>query len=59
MTARKPTSDEQFEYDGPKTELDQLFDHHGVTVYDPYQINPTLSIQEEEDLGADLVEGED
>jgi len=34
MTARKPTSDEQFEYDGPKTRLDELFDHHGYQVFD-------------------------
>jgi len=44
MTAKKPTSDEQFgevahgdEYEGPKTELDQLFDHHGYHVYDPLE----------------------
>jgi hypothetical protein len=34
MTAKKPTSDEQFEYDGPKTTLDELFDHHGYQVYE-------------------------
>jgi hypothetical protein len=37
MTAKKPTSDEQFEYDGPKTELDELFDHHGYQIYEPLE----------------------
>jgi hypothetical protein len=42
MTAKKPTSDEQFEYDGPKTTLDELFDHHG------YQVYEVLEVDEEE-----------
>jgi hypothetical protein len=42
---RLPTSDEQFGVfnpddedgclQGPKAELDQVFDHHGYQVYDP------------------------
>jgi hypothetical protein len=53
MTARKPTSDEQFEYDGPKTELDELFDHHGYQIYDAE--DPTL----DEDLGAEEIGDDD
>ena len=26
--------DEQFEYEGPKTLLDELFDHHGYQVHE-------------------------
>lgn len=48
MTARKLGSDEQFEYQGPKTKLDQLFDHHGYSVY---EYNPELGAEEEEDHG--------
>lgn len=38
MTARKPTSDEQFGViddgdDYPTTKLDELFDHHDYQVY--------------------------
>jgi hypothetical protein len=47
MTARKPTSDEQFEYDGPKTKLDEIFDHHGYSVYE------VLEGVEEEEEGDD------
>jgi hypothetical protein len=42
-----PTSDEQFGvcnpddedgcFQGPKSELDQLFDHHGYQVYEPLE----------------------
>ena len=40
---RKPTSDEQFgviedddeiEYQGPYTELDEMFGHHGYQIYE-------------------------
>ena len=48
MTARKPTSDEQFEYDGPKTRLDELFDHHGFSVYEPIELGAE---EEEEENG--------
>jgi hypothetical protein len=60
MTAKKPTSDEQFEYDGPKTTLDELFDHHGYQVYEAkttldelfdhhgYQVYEVLEVDEEE-----------
>jgi hypothetical protein len=54
MTARKPTSDEQSEYDGPLTELDQLFDHHGYQIYDAE--DPTL---DQDDLGAEEIGDED
>ena len=67
MTARKQTSDEQFgevehgdDYEGPKTKLDQLFDHHGYSVLDPNEINPTLTLREEQLLiGAEEPEEEE
>jgi hypothetical protein len=60
MTAKKPTSDEQFgtvdhgdDTEGHKSELDQMFDHHNYSVLNPGEVNPTLSLQELEDLGAE------
>jgi hypothetical protein len=51
MTARKPTSDEQFEYEGPKTKLDQLFDHHGFFVLtdDIIHVTDELGAEEEKE----------
>jgi hypothetical protein len=53
MSARKPTSDEQFGvldiddgYEGPTTELDELFDHHGYQVYDAE--DPTLDLEDDD-----------
>lgn len=52
MSARKPTSDEQFGvldiddgYEGPTTELDELFDHHGFSIID----GPDPSPKEDDD----------
>jgi hypothetical protein len=57
MTSRKPTSDEQFGvvnpddegdcFQGPKSELDQLFDHHGYNIIE----GPDPFGREEEDNG--------
>lgn len=62
MTSRKPTSDEQFgvvnpdddNLQGPMSELDQLFDHHGFSVLDgpdPVDMSTTALQVEEEDEG--------
>jgi hypothetical protein len=49
MSARKPTSDEQFGvldnddgYEGPTSELDELFDHHGYHIV----IDPDLDLED-------------
>ncbi len=43
---KKPTSDEQFEYAGPRTRLDELFDNHGIRVFHP---DDELGAEEEEE----------
>jgi hypothetical protein len=61
MTAKKPTSDEQFgevdhgdDHGGHRTELDRLFDHHGYQIYDAE--DPTL---DQDDLGAEEIGDDD
>jgi hypothetical protein len=59
MSARKPTSDEQFGvldtddgYEGPTTELDELFDHHGFSIIDgPDELGADPELDLEDDDG--------
>jgi hypothetical protein len=54
QTPNRGGSDEQSEYEGPKTKLDQLFDHHGYQIYDAE--DPTL---DQDDLGAEEIGDDD
>lgn len=46
---KKPSSDEQFEYAGPKKKLDELFDNHGYRVFDPDDELGAVEEEEEDD----------
>ena len=67
MTKRKGTSDEQFGvrdeddgYEGPTTELDELMGGSGYQIIDPDEINPSLTLREEQLLiGAEEPEEEE